>query len=300
MAKKIVRRGTQGWEILQRTKFEILHPYDDARRKSRHQPVQTDHGNVAEAEFRRFLQDFLPKRYGVTSGYIISQQFPSDQKLGHFDVIVYDQLESPVLWYQGSSDVSAGGRRQAIPAEYVVAVIEVKSSLEPQTIKDGIGKLGQLSPLLEQIDDSNERYKKYLPANFCCALVFVELRQENANKKSILSNMINGLRQIPRGFYGAIVLRGEGLEEILTSNISFVIGETPIPEIPTNLLSPSATVSSQEPQADGLYTGVIILWSPIGWSSFLFDLIAIWNGTYRPGYTSSFHGFSFEDHEDAE
>ena len=50
----------------------MLDAYDKAREQARIHEVETYHGKVAEAEFRKWLAGFLPKRYAVTSGYIVS------------------------------------------------------------------------------------------------------------------------------------------------------------------------------------------------------------------------------------
>jgi hypothetical protein len=57
----------------------------------------------------------------------------STDKTPHFDVIIYDRLESPVLL--GTADHSALGRSLAIPAEHVVAVIEIKSRFTTASVK---------------------------------------------------------------------------------------------------------------------------------------------------------------------
>jgi hypothetical protein len=69
-----------------------------ARVLSSKRAVQARHGNVAESEFRKWLINFLPKRYGVTFGYIISQGLPNTENMIHYDVIIYVQFESPILW----------------------------------------------------------------------------------------------------------------------------------------------------------------------------------------------------------
>ena len=48
----------------------------------------------------------MSRRYGVCSGYIVSQGANADQKLPHYDVIVYDQLEAPTLWTEEHPDVA--------------------------------------------------------------------------------------------------------------------------------------------------------------------------------------------------
>jgi hypothetical protein len=86
----------------------MLHAYEVARTQASAQEVEAHHGSVAEGESRRWLVDFLPKRYGVTSGYVVSQQLSAnEQKLPHYDVIVYDALNSPVLWVEGNPDKSS-------------------------------------------------------------------------------------------------------------------------------------------------------------------------------------------------
>jgi len=73
----------QGWKQFLTGRDEMLAAYDRARVHSSKRTVQTGHGNVAEAQFRKWLSEFLPKRYGVTSGFIISQGVPNSQDLVH-------------------------------------------------------------------------------------------------------------------------------------------------------------------------------------------------------------------------
>jgi hypothetical protein len=61
-----------------------------------------------EALFRDWLEQFLPAKYGVTSGYIIQQKDAVKPrsalkgKLRHYDVIIYNKLDSSVLWTEMS------------------------------------------------------------------------------------------------------------------------------------------------------------------------------------------------------
>lgn len=169
---------SQGWKQFLTARKEILDAFDRAREKARSHEVETYHGKVAEAEFRKWLASFLPKRFGVTSGYIISTGLKSTDKAPHFDVIIYDQLESPVLWIEDHPDVSSQGRSLAIPVEYVKCVLEVKSSFASNTVDNAIGHLKDLLPLMASIDDPTERYKLHLPQTFCCGLVFFDLKEQ--------------------------------------------------------------------------------------------------------------------------
>lgn len=73
--------------------------------RSQNRPTPgTEPGEVAEAVFRRWLTRFLPERYGVTSGFVISPGLSSKRPLRHYDVIIYDRANSPVLWRSEQPD----------------------------------------------------------------------------------------------------------------------------------------------------------------------------------------------------
>jgi len=65
--------GIQGWRSFLGAKKAMLDAYDQARVNAKGHEIEVSHRPVAEALFRKWLSDFLPKRYGVTSGFIVSQ-----------------------------------------------------------------------------------------------------------------------------------------------------------------------------------------------------------------------------------
>ena len=192
---------SQGWKQILTARKEMLDAYDSARDKAKSHKVQVSHGKVAEAECRKWLIDFLPKRFGVTSGYVVSSGLTSKDKLPHFDVIIYDQMESPVLWIEDSPDTSDQGHSRAIPVEHVRAVLEVKSSFSARTVRKAIEHLRDLSPVMMEVDDPQQHFKLYLPRAFCCGLLFFELRQEFAYDEQALIDMIDGYEL--RGFFSS-------------------------------------------------------------------------------------------------
>ncbi len=109
--------------------------------------MRTEHGVAGEAALRQWLSGFLPEKFGVTSGYIIPDVIAGDYKLYHFDIVVYDKLNSPVLWTDGDFDRSEQGKKRAIPAKHVYAVFESKASLTSQSAQAAIGKLAELNSL---------------------------------------------------------------------------------------------------------------------------------------------------------
>ena len=76
-------------------------------------------GSQAERLVKTFLQEHLPKRFDVGSGFIIDR-FNNVSK--QTDVIVYDALNCPV--YRASEDAGI------FPSENVAVVVEVKSRLD--------------------------------------------------------------------------------------------------------------------------------------------------------------------------
>lgn len=280
----------QGWSQFLTARKEMLDSFDKARTHSRKHKVETSHGNVAEAEFRKWLSDFLPKKYAITSGYIISPGISDSEKAPHFDVIIYEHLDSPILWIEDSPDKSEQGRSLAIPAEYVKGVIEVKSAFKNNTVKDGIEHLGELKKLMSGIDSPDERYKMYLPADFFCGLAFFELRKENEFDKSALNSIIGGMDL--RGFGGGIILRGEGHTKQVTGKIDLLRSKTAmtstIKKPDRSLLSGWGDADSLQIK-DDLHFGTMLMWSEPNFSRYAFDLVALLNGTFEVGRLSSFH-----------
>jgi hypothetical protein len=196
---------SQGWKQILTGRKEILDAYDKAREQARAHEAETYHGRLAEGALRKWLGGFLPKRNGVTSGYVVSPGLASNVKVPHFDVIIYDQMEAPVLWIEDNPDNSAQGRSLAIPVEYVLAVLEVKASFSSITVKEAVTHLHDLDPLMQGVDSPEERYKLHLPPRFCCGMVFVELREDARFSEAALAAVLGGLNL--RGFFGGVVLR---------------------------------------------------------------------------------------------
>jgi len=288
---------SQGWKQFLTARSEMLDAYDRARDQSRGHEVETYHGTVAESQFRKWLSSFLPKRYGVTPGYIVSSGLKSNVKTPHFDVIIYDQLESPILWVEESPDVSAQGRSFAIPVEYVQCVLEVKSNFSSSTVSDAMNHLKDLLPLMIGSDDISEKYKLHLPENFCCGLVFFNLLKKDQFSEAALQKIISGIEL--RRFFGGIILRGEAHTKALTGRISLLRGETPIESTigkeKQSLLNFGMSQSIEV--TENLYFGSMLTWAETFFSQFGFDIIAMMQGTYESGRLSSFYGIGTSEWE---
>ena len=294
MSEKLrIEFPTQGWKQFLTSRKEMLDAHDRAREQAKAHKVETYHGNVAEAELRNWLSSFLPKRYGVTSGYIISPGLKSTQKVPHFDVVIYDQIESPVLWVEGTPDVSSQGSSRAIPVEYVYCVLEVKADFSSSTVGDSIEHLKDLLPLMRGPDDPKEKYKLHLPTTFCCGLVFFELKQEHQFSDKALSKIMDGIQF--RGYFGGLILRGEGHEKDLTGRLILLQGDTPIESTvgkgKQSLLDLGLLMTGSVKTTNNLHVGSMLKWGETNFSEFSFDLITMMQGTYQVGRISSFYCF---------
>lgn len=296
MAKeKIIpeRIGTQGWEQFLASKQEMLYQYDLAKIYAESHIVKVSHGNVAEAVFRKWISSFLPAKYGVTAGYIVSQnQKFIDLKLPHYDVIIYDKLNSPILWVEETPSNSDAGNTRAIPAEYVCAIIEVKANITEKSSKDSLNKLYEIKPLLRGMNPESE-HDGLLNKKFFAATVFFEIKTENEYKVNILDNIISPM-DIP--YYGGIILKGETRNINDTGLFKMLISSTPIVstvgEDKESIIKGSPLSNSVE-TPDKQYAGTMLTWSPANFSFFAFDLIALLEGRYKAGHISSKLGISW-------
>lgn len=287
-----------GWPHFVTQKVTMLDGFKSAKDMAVNRPTDTDKGKHAEASFREWLEHFLPAKYGVTSGYIISQGDSTlssgalKGSLRHYDVIIYNRLESPVLWTESSPDHSHAGNIRAIPAEYVHAVLEVKSSFNARSITDAHKKLSELTPLLD-FDEPDERYKRYIPANFYMGLVFFALPEKEQKKLDLVNRFKPGA--FPRGFHGGVILSADGLDKRNTGLLTYYPtlgrptylaqykGETLIPQ-DEGIKSDSQEVSP------GKSMFCMFTWSESNFARFAFELLGTMNGTYKPGTLDSLYG----------
>jgi Domain of unknown function (DUF6602) len=273
----------------------MLAEYDLALVHAKEQVVSTHHGVVGEAAVRNWLQTFLPKRYGIVSGYIRSQGVPKPHQTRHFDVIIYDQLESPTLWTEENKDKSDAGRARIIPAEFVRAVLEVKAAFNKSTVADALAKLAELDPLMAGFDPAGERYPRYLPSSAVLGMVFFELRASDQDDIEAL-NLFRAVA-FERGFYGAVILRGPRKNPDDTALIERAESNIPMEEMraPNGLGHGVTRTATTEVLGNHLLA--LMMWSDINFSRFAFDLLALLQGTYRRGFVSSFHGLDFSGAE---
>lgn len=188
--------GQHGWKEFNQNRKDILFELDRIIEKTQNRPIQVAHGQGVEAFIRKWLSEFLPKKFGITSGYIIPDLYNDSLKLYHFDIIIYNQLEAPILWTEGNFDQNEQGKYRAIPAKHVVSVYEVKSRLTKPNITEALKKLGQTEGFVNQLNPL-----------YSCGIIFIDLKETENNNKSIVKELIKGKDVF--GFSGGVILRYE-------------------------------------------------------------------------------------------
>lgn len=96
----------------------------DIRDQNNHKKVKGDRG---EEVVKQFLRQRLPESVGVTSGEIIDAKGKRSREV---DIIVYDAVNSPLLF---AGDVAGS---VLVPAEAVIAAVEVKFKLRSQHVSE--------------------------------------------------------------------------------------------------------------------------------------------------------------------
>jgi hypothetical protein len=98
-------------ELIQNAAEQLRADCDNIRRTNPHYGEQ---GEEVEEIVKKFLNDYMPKRFRAGSGFVLDAE---NQMSRQCDVIVYDQLLSPI--YRPSD------RTQILPNHHVASVIEV-------------------------------------------------------------------------------------------------------------------------------------------------------------------------------
>jgi len=93
-------------------------------------------GESREDVLRDFLKKYLPKKYSVGKGIVFNSIGESSREL---DIVIYDNLECPLLYNENNV--------QFFPIEGIYAVVEVKSNLGREELKDAVGKVESIKKL---------------------------------------------------------------------------------------------------------------------------------------------------------
>lgn len=162
-------------------------------------------GNVGqnrEGILRLFLQEKLPFQYGIGTGEIV---YPNGQLSNQTDIILYDKLMCP-LFYSNESIM--------VPAEGTYGIIEVKSSLGKEDLKDAALKIKNFKdpvPLELTIVHKIEHVTLHRPSRPFGVVFGYQLK--NNSLKSLAENWIEVNKEVGvvNNWINMIVVLGEGI-----------------------------------------------------------------------------------------
>jgi len=200
-----------GLTTLEGERTKLLQEYDTAVAQALDDPVKTEHGVLCEAHFRSFLEQFLPRKYGVTKGYIITPNLDYAGPLEEWDIIIYDAMEAPVLFVRRNRDENECAGKRGIPVEYVRAVVEVKATFNKVMAIRATEKLLKLRQFQKKEDDPPKYGQSYLPLGFRAFAVFFETKVKNGKGYADALGALAPFWQTDPllQFSGALIIRGQ-------------------------------------------------------------------------------------------
>ena len=109
-----------------------------AFQRSSNQARPDEVGAPRERQIRRFMEDWLPERYGVSHGYVISRAKRASKQI---DCIIYDAATCPKYLQDKEED------RRLVPIGHTYGAVEVKSTLGSKELNDALEKVESVANL---------------------------------------------------------------------------------------------------------------------------------------------------------
>ena len=138
-------------------------------------------GENREDLVAHFLEDHLPKRFGISSGMVISHDGAFSNQA---DLVVVDALNNAPL--------HAGQHNQLWPVEAVYALIEVKTTLSPSDLEDAIAKCRRFKALKQRFCETGQAQRIF-------DSLFVIWSFDSAKALTLKKNLVAALSDVPRG-----------------------------------------------------------------------------------------------------
>ena len=137
-------------------------------------------GENREDLVAEFLVNHLPRRFGVSSGMVISH-----------DGVVSNQADLVVVDEQNNAPLYAATRNKLWPVEAVYALIEVKTTLHPGELADAIAKGRRFKALKRRFCEAGQVQR-------IADSLFVIWAFDSAASSTVKANLLAALEGIPR------------------------------------------------------------------------------------------------------
>ena len=137
-------------------------------------------GECREDLVKKFLMESLPKRFGISTGLIIT---PDEQFSNQADLLIVDEQNNVPLFPDMYSKLW--------PVESVFALIEVKTHLNPSDLKDAVKKGQKFKRLQRRFCDTGE-FKRMEDS------LYVIWAFESPSPETLRKNIIDVYKDLPR------------------------------------------------------------------------------------------------------
>lgn len=97
-------------------------------------------GKYREYLVKRLLSKIVPSKYEITNGFVIDS---NNNKSDEMDIIIYDKSYVPPFFDETYT---------IVPIEAVIAVIQVKTTLTKEELKDSIDNLNSIDKLVPKLE----------------------------------------------------------------------------------------------------------------------------------------------------
>lgn len=115
---------------------EIMQRFDGIRELINHEGMK---GSRVEIEVRKFLMDFLPDRYGYSSGIVVDSSGGECDRSRQQDLLIIDRLFNPKLFVDEEPSV--------YPVEVVYSSVEVKTSIDGSELRKAVANVASIKKL---------------------------------------------------------------------------------------------------------------------------------------------------------
>lgn len=120
-------------DLIQSASIQLRQEFEEIQKNN---PHAAESGAEAELILKTFLKDRLPRRFDIESGFVVGLDGTVSRQT---DLMIFDALNSPIY--------RKGPKAHILPRDNVAAVIEVKSKINKEELKDAARKIASVKKI---------------------------------------------------------------------------------------------------------------------------------------------------------
>ncbi len=138
-------------------------------------------GRLNESHLKKVLRQYLPEKYGIGTGFIVSNKSLEAKDNPQLDIIIYDKINNAPLYKSETFGI--------YPVEMVYAYIEVKTTLNISEIKSAFEINKRIRALAEDKHYIGQPFIKIAPRFYIFAY-----KSNPKNKAKMVQNVVDSFR----------------------------------------------------------------------------------------------------------